>query len=102
MSCGFVSARRANECDAVETFGPFAPDLAVKVVSPNDSYDAVWAKVIEYADAGTKIVWIVHPTSETAAVCRSKDNIVVLDTDSEISGYDVILGFACTVKTFFS
>src|SRR5438270_526872 len=34
------------------------PDIAVEVVSPNDTHAEVMKKVGEYLDAGTRLVWV--------------------------------------------
>ena len=40
------------------------PDLAVEVLSPNDTPDAVQSKVEEYLAAGVPLVWVVDPLVE--------------------------------------
>jgi Uma2 family endonuclease len=45
----------------VEGYWPSAPDLAVEVIRPSDTYTSVEEKVAEYLQAGAKAVWVVHP-----------------------------------------
>ena len=54
-------------------FGPFegAPDLAVEVLSPTDSTNAMHAKARRYLAHGCREVWIVDPALETVTVVRS-------------------------------
>ncbi len=44
------------------------PDLAVEVVSPNDSAYEVENKVVEYLGVGVPLVWVIFPESRTAYV----------------------------------
>ena len=50
----FVTAERAKETEGNEGFFPGPPDLAVEVISPNDSDEDVEAKVLDYLRAGTR------------------------------------------------
>ena len=64
----FVSADRLA---TAERRGPFlvgAPDLAVEVVSPNDSRREVAEKVAEYLAAGARAVWVIDPRLQTVTV----------------------------------
>src|SRR5947207_15941173 len=47
-----------------------APDLAVEVISPNDSYYEVEAKIREYLGAGVRLVWVINPDSRLVRVHR--------------------------------
>src|SRR4051794_9073614 len=47
-----------------------APDLAVEVVSPNDLYSEVRAKIEEYFRAGVRLVWVVDPETQSVEVLR--------------------------------
>jgi Uma2 family endonuclease len=56
----FVSQARIEAVGEVEGFWPEAPDLAVEVVSPGDSYTDVEEKVFAWLDAGTKMVVVIN------------------------------------------
>ncbi len=45
-----------------------APDLAVEVVSRTDTFGAVAAKVQQYLDSGTQMVWVVRPETRIVEV----------------------------------
>ena len=64
---GFVVKERipANIPDG---YVPFAPDLAVEVISPGDDADEVDQKVREYLKYGTRMVVLFYPKSKTAAM----------------------------------
>lgn len=81
---------------------PVAPDLAVEVVSPNDTMYEVSVKVEEYLEAGVKLVWVVNPATETVDVYRPDGSVERHHADDEISGDDVLPGFRCLVRDFFA
>ncbi len=68
----FVSRERAVQQRRPEGYFEGAPDLAVEVVSPGDRDEEVQRKVMDYLEAGTKLVWIVRPRTETVTVYRSR------------------------------
>ena len=97
----FVSAERAAKQKRREGFFDGAPDLAVEVVSPEDTVEEVDAKVLEYLQSGTKLVWIVHPKTQTITAYRSLDKVRVLTANDTLDGDDVLPGFAVPVKEIF-
>ena len=52
----FVSRKRIEGVKKAEGYWPGAPDLAVEVVSPGDTYTEVEEKAIEWLEAGTLMV----------------------------------------------
>ena len=95
----FVSTARLPENR--DQASPIAPDLAVEVVSPSDAFRRVVRKALDYLEAGTKMVWIVEPTSQTVRVYRSETPIRVLGIDDTLTGEDVVEGFSCQVAQLF-
>jgi Uma2 family endonuclease len=79
-----------------------APDIAVEVLSPDDRAGEVNAKVHEWLQAGSRIVWVVDPETETVSVWRSRTDIVVLGTSDTLSGGDVLPGFSLPVAQVFA
>ena len=80
---------------------PMPPDLAVEVVSPSDVFRRVIEKAFAYLEAGTQMVWIVEPTSQTVRVYRSETPIRVLGINDMLTGEDVVEGFSCQVAQLF-
>lgn len=58
---GFVAKSRIPMAGIPVKFWPFAPDLAVEVVSPDDTRSYVEAKTRQWLEAGTREVWLVDP-----------------------------------------
>jgi len=74
------------------------PDLALEVISPDDSYYIVDAKVHEYLDAGVRLVWVINPDNRTVKVYRQDDRRPVELTDGDqLDGAGVLPGFNCAV-----
>ncbi|MBI3303332.1 MAG: Uma2 family endonuclease [Deltaproteobacteria bacterium] len=102
QDASFVAKERIPSEGIPRGYWPFAPDLAVEVISPNDRFDDVQEKVAEYFAAGTRLVWVVHPKTRTVLVYRSLHDVRSLGPDDELSGEDVIPGFTCRVAELFT
>ena len=98
---GFVAAARMGAKPS-RGFVPGPPDLAVEVVSPNDRAGEVLAKVFDWLDAGCRAVWVVDPPTRTVTVYRSREQIVTLGPDDELTGDDVVPGFRLPVAEIFA
>ena len=97
----FVTKTRIEEIGEFEGFWPGAPDLAVEIVSPHDSYTEVEEKVAEYLNAGARAVWVVDPRRRTITVYRSSIDITILTENDTLDGGDIIPGFSCRVAEVF-
>jgi len=97
----FVAKIHVKEVAETEGFWPGAPDLAVEVISPRDSYSAVEQKAVEYLSAGTRAVWVVDPRRRTVTIYRSLTSITILTEADTLEGEDIISGFACRVAEIF-
>ena len=97
----FIAKARIPEAGIPTTYWPFAPDLAVEVVSPSDRFSDVQTKIAEYFAAGTRLAWVVEPATRTVHVYRSADAMQSLGKDDELRGEDVIPGFRCPVSRLF-
>ena len=98
----FVSGERIPESGIPKGYWIGAPDLAVEVISPGDIYGEVEDKVLEWLDAGAKMVIVVNPRRRTSTVYRSRNDVKILSEDDELNGEDLLPGFACKVSDFFA
>ena len=96
----FVSRERLEEIGDTEGFWPGAPDLAVEVISPGDSYADVEEKVFDWLDAGTKMVVVINPRQRSATVYKSPTDITALA--DILNGGDVVPDFELPVREIFS
>jgi Uma2 family endonuclease len=97
----FVTKTRIGEVGEFEGFWPGAPDLAVEVISPGDSYTEVEEKVEEYLNAGVRAVWVVNPRRRTITVYRTLTDMTILTENDTLEGGDIIPGFSCRVAEVF-
>jgi Uma2 family endonuclease len=98
----FVGLEKMEALENDSGFLPFAPDLAVEVVSPNDSFADVENKAFNWLDSGTRLVLIVEPESETLHAYRSRTNISVLNSTDFLDATDAITGWKIKVSEIFS
>jgi len=97
----FVRASRLSEITNPKKHVPFAPDLAVEVISPHDGSDEVQEKVQAWLAAGSRAVWTVDPEARTVTIHRPSAEPSTLTEDQKIEGGEVVPGFECTVRDFF-
>ena len=78
-----------------------APDLAVEVVSPRDLARTVEARVTDFLNAGTPLVWVVYPEDESVYVYTSRRSVRVVDRAEELGGGTVLPGFRLPLADLF-
>jgi Uma2 family endonuclease len=97
----FVSAKRLPGGKSPKGFGHFAPDLAVEILSPDDTVKETEAKIAEYFAAGTRLAWLVNPKTKTVTVYHSPTGKRRLTAEEKLSGEGVVPGFVCRVGELF-
>jgi Uma2 family endonuclease len=98
----FVRQERVAAAPDDEGYFPGPPDLAVEFISPHDLYTEVDEKVLDYLDAGTRMVMIVNPRKRTVTVYRSRSDISLLTAEDVVQGGDVLPGWSLPVSAIFS
>lgn len=97
----FVRAERAGKLDPNADI-PGAPDLAVEVLSPNDTVSAVRRKVRQYFAAGAQCVWVVFPETREVEVWREAARAqIVLQETGLLEAPDLLPGFSLRVGAIF-
>lgn len=81
---------------------PFAPDLAVGIVSPNDSKREVSAKADDYLASGVRLVWVIWLETQTVTVHTPDIEPRTLTTADTLDGGEVLPGFAVSVASLFA
>lgn len=97
----FVRAERWERVDRRAPAFEGAPDLAIEVVSPSDSYGEVRDKASKWLEAGARLVWVVQPMSRTVEVYRPEQESVTLTVEDTLSGGDVLPGFSVPLRSLF-
>ena len=77
------------------------PDLIVEVRSPSDRWVKIQRKVVEYLDAGVRVVCVVDPTTETARIYRSDRDEEQLKNGDLVRFDDILPGFSFPLKQLF-
>jgi Uma2 family endonuclease len=98
-----VAFIRRDRVPAPEPVGflPFAPDLAVEVLSPGDTPGETLAKVADWLDAGTRLIWVIDPERRQARVYRADGTESSFGDGDELGGEDVLPGFILELSTLF-
>jgi Uma2 family endonuclease len=94
----FVARDRLPPAD-LTAYAPLAPDLVVEVVSPSDRPGEVLAKVADWLNAGTRLVWVVDPLRRQARVYRQDGSVTLLNATDALEGEDVLPGFSCQLES---
>jgi Uma2 family endonuclease len=82
-------------------FFPGAPDLAVEVLSPNNTRGEIDARLRDFFSSGTRLVWIVNPDTESVEVCHSLTQRALVGPGAELDGEQLLPGFRYPVADLF-
>ena len=97
---GFVAAARVPDVLPDTGYVPFAPDLAVEIISPNDKAHEVQDTVSAYLQYGPRMIWVAYPMSKTVVV-HTPSGAHTLREHDVLDGADVLPGFRVTVRELF-
>lgn len=98
----FVTHERLATIENIEKFMPFAPDVAVEVLSPSNTVDEIDDKIAAYFAAGTRLVWVANHRRRTLKVYRSTNDILILGETDTLDGGDVLPGFSYSLAKLFT
>lgn len=99
--CAYISAEKMQSVQEPDKFAPFAPDLAVEVVSPTDIASDIRDKVDLYRAAGTRLVWVVYPSLRKVDVYVPGGTSHQVSEDGVLEGGDVLPGLRIKVADLF-
>lgn len=94
---GFITTARVPT-PMPRGFPALAPDLAVEVLSPGDRPGEVLAKVADWLQAGTRLVWVIDPERRVARVYRADGSESLLDESGAIGGEDLLPGLSISLS----
>jgi Uma2 family endonuclease len=98
----FILLERMSASEVTEGgFVKVAPDLAIEVVSPHDTVYELDEKLLDYQQAGVRLIWVVNPQLRIVRIFHSDGSITQLAEKDDITGEDVLPGFSCPVREFF-
>lgn len=93
----FVRNERLPGGKSPETFGQFAPDLAVEIIPPSDNMTTIEDKVELYLKHGTQLVWVINPKLRRATIYRADGSVSVVRGDGMLDGEAVLPGCTCAL-----
>lgn len=78
-------------------YAELAPDLAVEIVSPDDRPGELLAKVGQWLEAGTALVWVIDPARLDARVYRDDGTLTIIGAGGFLDGELLLPGFTCAL-----
>jgi Uma2 family endonuclease len=97
----FVKKSRMTWDEITHSWLRIVPDLIVEVIAPNDLAYHIDKKVEMFFEAGVPLIWDVNPAVWTVRVIRSDGTTSLLREGNDLSGEDILPGFACPVASIF-
>jgi Uma2 family endonuclease len=98
----FLSEERVEQVGRTTTHWlAGAPDLAVEVISPNDTFREVQEKALEWLHAGTIAVLVLDSAKRTATVYRGQGDAHVHGVEDTLDLSDAVPGFGVAVAELF-
>jgi Uma2 family endonuclease len=82
-------------------FFPAAPDLAIEVLSPNNTRDEIQARLRDFFTSGTQLAWDVDPESQSVEVCHSLTHRELIGPAAELDGEHLLPGFRYPISNLF-
>jgi len=93
----FVSRERAGELPR-RGYAALAPDFVAEILSPDDRPGEYLAKVAQWLEAGTRLIWVIDPQRAQARVYRPDGSLAIIDEDALLDGEAVLPGFSCLLS----
>jgi len=92
----FFGPDKQKLCEERRRVQRFVPDLAIEIVSENDTFKKLVRKADMYRKCGTKEAWIIDPDSRTACLYSDASNSILRENgifqSSLIPGFSIRLG----------
>jgi Uma2 family endonuclease len=83
-------------------FFPGAPDLAIEVLSPDNSRTEMTARLKDFFSSGTQLAWLINPENEMTEVCHAPDQRRLLGgPNAELDGEHLLPGFHYPLANLF-
>jgi Uma2 family endonuclease len=79
-----------------------APDLAVEVISLNNTFEEIHTKLVEYFESGSRLVWVIHPHEESILVYRQPQPDRLLKITDQLDDEEVVPGFTLALSELFT
>jgi Uma2 family endonuclease len=100
----FVSRARLEALGfrpSTRLFFPGAPDLAVEVLSPNNTRGEIDERLNDFFTSGSRLAWIIDPQAQRVEVCRSLTERRLIGSGGFLEGEDILPGFHYAIANLF-
>ena len=101
----FVTRQRLNGLKFKPTsseFFPGAPDLAIEVLSPDNSRAEMTGRLKDFFSSGAQLAWLINPETEMAEICHAPDQRRLLGgPNAELEGEHLLPGFCYPLANLF-
>jgi len=94
--------REARKSVTLDDLYNGAPDLAIEIISPSETYKMIDRKLQDYFAYGVQLAWLVYPDALTIEVYTSLSDWSALTIEDTLSGGSVLPGFSLPVRDVFS
>ena len=88
---------RPNE----KQFFPGAPDLAVEILSPNNTRAEIDERLKDFFGSGTQIAWVINPDTESVEICRGLTQRKLIGSGGFLEGEVLLPGFRYPIADLF-
>jgi len=82
-------------------FFPKAPDLAVEILSPNNTRAEMDERLADFFASGTQLAWIIHPQEQFVEICHSPVQRKILGSGAVLDGEQLLPGFQYPIADLF-
>ena len=97
-----LSRWNALSVEQREKFPPIAPNFVLELMSPSDSLRETQAKMQEYMNAGVKLGWLIDKKTRRVEIYRQGQPKEILESPTNLSGEDVLLGFTLDLQLIWN
>jgi Uma2 family endonuclease len=82
-------------------FFPGAPDLAVEVLSENNTRAEIDARLKDFFASGTQLAWVIDPERQRVEVCHSPIRRQLVGCGGVLEGGGLLPGFQYPIQNLF-
>jgi len=97
----FYSFERLPKGSFANRYLPIVPELVVEVLSPDDRWSRVHAKIAEYLNAGVSVVCVVDPKTESAHLYYPDQPARALAKSEDLTFPEILGDFRVPVSKLF-
>ena len=84
-----------------EKYLDVVPELVFEVLSPDDRWPKIMAKVVEYLDAGVGVVCVLDPSRRNLYLYEGEEPVRILSEDDELTLPALLGDFRVVVRDFY-